>query len=166
VRIPVPPVIQPTNEMLTLIAAIDEVKGEWLALRSLGGTTWNYGTRFETDARRSRSSGMIGLGWSDMGSFRAAVAACASKQTGASSRFRIRVTSASASATEATSSEYTTCYGMSDPCEGVRGTKSAMISKILEGNLFRAIPLFSLLFIDRMGRMFIRRGQTKTKFAK
>jgi len=34
-RIPLPPEIQPTNEMLTLIAAIDEFKGEWRALGNL-----------------------------------------------------------------------------------------------------------------------------------
>ncbi|QTN32425.1 Fic family protein [Akkermansiaceae bacterium] len=33
-RIPIPPDFQPTNEVLTLIAAIDEFKGEW---RALGG---------------------------------------------------------------------------------------------------------------------------------
>ena len=35
-RIPLLPVLQPTNEVLTLIAAIDEFKGEWLALGGLG----------------------------------------------------------------------------------------------------------------------------------
>jgi len=35
-KIPLPPAVQPTNEMLTLIAAIDEFKGEWRALGSLG----------------------------------------------------------------------------------------------------------------------------------
>ena len=34
-HIPLPPEIQPTNEMLTLIAAIDEFKGEWRSLGSL-----------------------------------------------------------------------------------------------------------------------------------
>jgi len=38
-RIPVPPVLQPTNEMLALISAIDEFKGEWKALGSLGPET-------------------------------------------------------------------------------------------------------------------------------
>ena len=35
-KIPLPPAVQPTNEMLTLIAAIDEFKGEWRALGNLG----------------------------------------------------------------------------------------------------------------------------------
>ncbi len=35
-RIPLPPALQPTNEMLTLISAIDEFKGEWRGLGSLG----------------------------------------------------------------------------------------------------------------------------------
>ena len=35
-RIPLPPDLPPTNEMLTLIAAIDEFKGEWRALGDLG----------------------------------------------------------------------------------------------------------------------------------
>jgi hypothetical protein len=35
-EIPLPPTLQPTNEMLTLIAAIDEFKGEWRALGNLG----------------------------------------------------------------------------------------------------------------------------------
>lgn len=35
-RIPLPPDIHPTNEVLTLIATIDEFKGEWRSLGSLG----------------------------------------------------------------------------------------------------------------------------------
>ncbi len=38
-RIPFPSVLQPTNEVLTLIAAIDEFKGEWRVLGSLGPET-------------------------------------------------------------------------------------------------------------------------------
>ncbi|MCH7224671.1 Fic family protein [Haloferula sp. A504] len=38
-KIPLPPVFQPTNEMLTLIASIDEFKGEWRALGKLGPGT-------------------------------------------------------------------------------------------------------------------------------
>ncbi len=38
-RIPLPPDLQPTNEMITLIAAIDEFKGEWRALGGLGPET-------------------------------------------------------------------------------------------------------------------------------
>jgi hypothetical protein len=35
-KIPLPPAVPPTNELLMLIAAIDEFKGEWLALGNLG----------------------------------------------------------------------------------------------------------------------------------
>lgn len=35
-RLPLPPVLQPTNEMLQLIAGVDEFKGEWRAMVSLG----------------------------------------------------------------------------------------------------------------------------------
>lgn len=38
-KIPLAPAVQPTNEMLTLIAAIDEFKGEWRALGNLGPET-------------------------------------------------------------------------------------------------------------------------------
>ena len=34
-RIPLPPDLQPTNEMLRLIGSIEEFKGEWRALGSL-----------------------------------------------------------------------------------------------------------------------------------
>ncbi|YCM42871.1 hypothetical protein V2O64_16300 [Verrucomicrobiaceae bacterium 227] len=35
-RVPLPPEIQPTNGMLSLISAIDEFKGEWRALGKVG----------------------------------------------------------------------------------------------------------------------------------
>jgi len=47
-KVPLPPDIQPTNEIVTLIATIDEFKGEWRALGDLGPETLNSLQRIAT----------------------------------------------------------------------------------------------------------------------
>ena len=64
-RIPLPPVLQPTNEMLTLIAAIDEFKGEWRALGSLGPETLRFLRRIATIESAGSSTRIEGAKLSD-----------------------------------------------------------------------------------------------------
>lgn len=64
-RIPIPPVFQPTNEMLTLIAAIDEFKGEWRALGSLGPETLRSLRRIATIESAGSSTRIEGAKLSD-----------------------------------------------------------------------------------------------------
>ena len=64
-RIPFPPVLQPTNEMLTLIAAIDEFKGEWRALGNLGPETLRFLRRIATIASAGSSTRIEGAKLSD-----------------------------------------------------------------------------------------------------
>lgn len=64
-RISLPPVLQPTNEMLTLIAAIDEFKGEWRALGSLGPETLRSLRRIATIESAGSSTRIEGAMLSD-----------------------------------------------------------------------------------------------------
>jgi Fic family protein len=64
-RIPLPPGIQPTNEMLTLISAIDEFKGEWRALGSLGPETLRSLRRIATIESAGSSTRIEGAKLSD-----------------------------------------------------------------------------------------------------
>ena len=64
-RILLPPVLQPTNEMLTLIAAIDEFKGEWRALGSLGPETLRSLRRIATIESAGSSTRIEGAKLSD-----------------------------------------------------------------------------------------------------
>jgi Fic family protein len=64
-RIPLPPDIQPTNEILTLIAAIDEFKGEWRALGSLGPETLSALRRIATIESAGSSTRIEGAKLSD-----------------------------------------------------------------------------------------------------
>jgi Fic family protein len=64
-RIPIPPVFQPTNEILSLIAAIDEFKGEWRALGSLGPETLRSLRRIATIESAGSSTRIEGARLSD-----------------------------------------------------------------------------------------------------
>ena len=64
-QIPLPPVLQPTNEMLTLIAAIDEFKGEWRAKGSLGTETLRSLRRIATIESAGSSTRIEGAKLSD-----------------------------------------------------------------------------------------------------
>ena len=64
-RIPLPPALQPTNEMLNLIAAIDEFKGEWRALGSLGPETLRSLRRIATIESAGSSTRIEGAKLSD-----------------------------------------------------------------------------------------------------
>jgi Fic family protein len=64
-RIPIPPVLQPTHEMLTLIAAIEEFKGEWRALGSLGPETLRSLRRIATIESAGSSTRIEGAKLSD-----------------------------------------------------------------------------------------------------
>ncbi|MFT5407880.1 MAG: Fic family protein [Verrucomicrobiales bacterium] len=64
-QIPLPPDLQPTNEMLTLIAAIDEFKGEWRALESLGPETLRSLRRIATIESAGSSTRIEGAKLSD-----------------------------------------------------------------------------------------------------
>jgi Fic family protein len=64
-KIPLPPVFQPTNEMLTLIAAIDEFKGEWRALGNLGPETLRTLRRIATIESAGSSTRIEGAKLSD-----------------------------------------------------------------------------------------------------
>ena len=65
-RIPISPVFQPTHEMLTLIAAIDEFKGEWRALGSLGPETLRSLRRIATIESAGSSTRIEGAKLSDI----------------------------------------------------------------------------------------------------
>jgi len=64
-QLPLPPVIQPTNGMLTLIASIDEFKGEWRALGDLGPETLNSLRRIATIESAGSSTRIEGARLSD-----------------------------------------------------------------------------------------------------
>jgi Fic family protein len=64
-RTPLPPDLQPTNEMLTLIAAIDEFKGEWRALGGLGPETLRSLRRIATIESAGSSTRIEGAKLSD-----------------------------------------------------------------------------------------------------
>ncbi|MGL5020378.1 MAG: Fic family protein [Luteolibacter sp.] len=64
-RIPIPPDFQPTNEVLMLIAAIDEFKGEWRALDSLGQETLRSLRRIATIESAGSSTRIEGAKLSD-----------------------------------------------------------------------------------------------------
>lgn len=64
-KIPLPPALQPTNEMLTLIAAIDEFKGEWRALGNLGPETLRTLRRIATIESAGSSTRIEGAKLSD-----------------------------------------------------------------------------------------------------
>jgi len=64
-RIPLPPEIQPTNEMLTLIAAIDEFKGEWRGLGDIGPETLRSLRRIATIESAGSSTRIEGAKLSD-----------------------------------------------------------------------------------------------------
>lgn len=64
-RIPLPPDLQPTNDMLTLIAAIDEFKGEWRALGGLGLETLRSLRRIATIESAGSSTRIEGAKLSD-----------------------------------------------------------------------------------------------------
>lgn len=64
-RIPLPAAIQPTHEMLTLIAAIDEFKGEWRALGRLGPETLRSLRRIATIESVGSSTRIEGAKLSD-----------------------------------------------------------------------------------------------------
>lgn len=64
-KIPLPPTVQPTNEMLTLIAAIDEFKGEWRALGNLGPETLRTLRRIATIESAGSSTRIEGARLSD-----------------------------------------------------------------------------------------------------
>lgn len=64
-RIPLPPDIQPSNEILTLIAAIDEFRGEWRALGGLGPETLRSLRRIATIESAGSSTRIEGAKLSD-----------------------------------------------------------------------------------------------------
>ena len=64
-EIPLPPEIQPTNEMLRLIAAIDEFKGGWKALGDLGPETLQSLRRVATIESAGSSTRIEGAKLSD-----------------------------------------------------------------------------------------------------
>lgn len=64
-NIPLPPALQPTNEMLTLIAAIDEFKGEWRVLGNLGPETLRTLRRIATIGSAGSSTRIEGAKLSD-----------------------------------------------------------------------------------------------------
>lgn len=64
-KIPLPPTLQPTHEMLTLIAAIDEFKGEWRALGNLGPETLQTLRRIATIESAGSSTRIEGAKLSD-----------------------------------------------------------------------------------------------------
>ncbi len=64
-QIPLPPDLQPTNEMLTSIAAIDEFKGEWRALRGLAPETLQSLRRIATIESAGSSTRIEGAKLSD-----------------------------------------------------------------------------------------------------
>ncbi|MCC6881786.1 MAG: Fic family protein [Verrucomicrobiales bacterium] len=64
-RSPLPPEIQPTIEILTLIAAIDEFKGEWRSLGSLGPETLRSLRRIATIESAGASTRIEGAKLSD-----------------------------------------------------------------------------------------------------
>lgn len=64
-KIPLPPALQPTNEMLTLIAAIDEFKGEWRSLGNLGPETLRTLRRIATIESAGSSTRIEGAKLSD-----------------------------------------------------------------------------------------------------
>ena len=64
-RIPLPPDFQPTNAMLTLIAGIDEFKGEWRALGDLGPDTLSEFRRVATIESAGSSTRIEGARLSD-----------------------------------------------------------------------------------------------------
>lgn len=64
-QIPIPPKIQPTNEMLRLISAIDEFKGEWKALGNLGPETLQSLRRIATIESAGSSTRIEGAKLSD-----------------------------------------------------------------------------------------------------
>ena len=64
-QIPLPPDLQPTNEMLRLIAAIDEFKGEWRALGSLDPDTLRSLRRIATIESAGSSTRIEGAKLSD-----------------------------------------------------------------------------------------------------
>jgi len=64
-KIPLPPAFQPTNEILTLIAGIDEFKGEWRALGNLGPETLRTLRRIATIESAGSSTRIEGAKLSD-----------------------------------------------------------------------------------------------------
>ena len=64
-QIPLPPDLQPTNEMLRLIAAIEEFKGEWRALGSLDPDTLRSLRRIATIESAGSSTRIEGAKLSD-----------------------------------------------------------------------------------------------------
>jgi len=64
-KVPLPPEIQPTNEILTLIATIDEFKGEWRALGDLAPETLNSLRRIATIESAGSSTRIEGARLSD-----------------------------------------------------------------------------------------------------
>lgn len=64
-RVPLPPDFQPSNEMLTLIAGIDEFKGEWRALGDLGRETLRSLRRIATIESAGSSTRIEGAKLSD-----------------------------------------------------------------------------------------------------
>ncbi len=64
-QIPLPPILQTTQEMLTLIAAIDEFKGEWRALGNLGLETLRTLRRIATIESAGSSTRIEGAKLSD-----------------------------------------------------------------------------------------------------
>ncbi|MDB4657406.1 hypothetical protein OAE61_03630 [Verrucomicrobiales bacterium] len=64
-QVPLPLDIQPTNDILTLIAAIDEFKGEWRALGDLGPETLNSLRRIATIESAGSSTRIEGAKLSD-----------------------------------------------------------------------------------------------------
>lgn len=64
-QIPLPPDFQPTHEMLTLITAIDEFRGEWRALGSLGPETLRSLRRIATIESAGSSTRIEGAKLSD-----------------------------------------------------------------------------------------------------
>lgn len=64
-RIPLPPEFQLTNEILTLIAAIDEFKGEWRGLGDIGPETLRSLRRIATIESAGSSTRIEGAKLSD-----------------------------------------------------------------------------------------------------
>ncbi|TAG07485.1 MAG: Fic family protein [Verrucomicrobia bacterium] len=64
-QIPLPPILQTTQEMLTLIAAIDEFNGEWRALGNLGPETLRTLRRIATIESAGSSTRIEGAKLSD-----------------------------------------------------------------------------------------------------
>jgi len=64
-HIPLPPDFQPTNEMLTLIATIDEFKGEWRGLGDIGPETLRSLRRIATIESAGSSTRIEGAKLSD-----------------------------------------------------------------------------------------------------